>query len=375
MDSNKSLPLNGIRILDLSRVLAGPLCTMTLGDLGADVIKVERVGTGDDTRGWGPPFHENGQSAYFLSTNRNKLSIAADFKSDADRALLVELAKSADVVIENFLPGALARNGLDRALLLEANPDLIWCTISGFGPDSERPGYDFVVQAEGGWMAITGPENGAPYKIGVALVDVTAGKDAAIAILAALVGRGKPRPAEDRTLHISLQGSAAAVLVNVAQNVLVTGKPARRWGNAHPNLVPYQLFEAADGPFVIAVGSDSQWRSTVSVLGLAEFEGNRALDTNAGRLADRDKVVETISKAVKTDTSTNWVRRLEAAGVPCGVVKSVLDALKEVETSRETGVGPASGGVVRRPPPQLDEHGALIRKMHWSAFKVVPILD
>ena len=366
--------LDGIKILDLSRVLAGPLCSMILGDFGADVIKVERAGSGDDTRGWGPPFHENGQSAYFLSTNRNKLSLAADFRLAPDRKLLVELARSADVVIENFLPGTLARNGLNRDTLLEANPSLVWCTISGFGPVSQRPGYDFVVQAESGWMAITGPESGAPHKVGVALVDVIAGKDAAIAILAALAGRHHPRSVKARTLHISLQQSAAAALVNVAQNALVTGQPARRWGNAHPNLVPYQLFTAADGPFVIAVGSDGQWRSAVSVLGLTELGSNRALDTNAGRLAHRDEIVEAISQVVLSEPSLAWVTKLDAAGVPCGVVRGVLDALQEIVASPETGVGPASGGSVRRPPPQLNEHGALIRKMHWSAFKVVPIL-
>jgi len=374
MNSNEPDVLEGVRVLDLTRVLAGPLCSMMLGDLGAEIIKVERPGTGDDTRGWGPPFHENGQSAYFLSTNRNKLSIAIDFQSRADRELLVELTKSADVVIENFLPGALTRKGLDRDTLLDANPSLVWCTISGFGPESARPGYDFVLQAESGWMAITGQESGTPHKVGVALVDVIAGKDAAIAILAALAGRHRPRSAQARTLHISLQQSAAAALVNVAQNALVTGKPARRWGNAHPNLVPYQLFAAADGPFVLAVGSDNQWHSAVSALGLTELGANRALDTNAGRLAHRDHIVEAISQAVSSESASAWVMKLDAAGVPCGVVRGVLDALKEVVASPETGVGPATGGSVRRPPPQLDEHGALIRKMHWSAFKVVPIL-
>jgi crotonobetainyl-CoA:carnitine CoA-transferase CaiB-like acyl-CoA transferase len=375
MDTNRTLPLHGVRVLDLSRVLAGPLATMMLGDLGADVIKVERAGTGDDTRGWGPPFHKNGQSAYFLSANRNKLSLAADFKSPEDLRLLRELMAEADVVIENFLPGALARSGLDRKELLEQHPNLIWCTISGFGPESMRPGYDFVVQAESGWMAITGPEQGAPHKIGVALVDVITGKDAAIAILAALAGRHRPRSIDERTLHISLQQSAAAALVNVAQNALVSGNEAKRWGNAHPNLVPYQLFDAADGPFVIAVGSDSQWQSAVHALELTSLLGNRELDTNAGRLAHRDLVVGTIAQRVKSGTSQEWVSKLEAAGVPCGVVKGVLDAINEIVASPETGVGPSAGGQVRLAPPRLDEHGTQIRNLHWSAFKVVPILD
>lgn len=369
-----TLPLNGIRVLDLSRVLAGPLCSMMLGDLGADVIKVERTGIGDDTRGWGPPFHENGQSAYFLSVNRNKLSLGADFQNPEDLAFLTKLAGSADVIIENFLPGTLTRYGLDRDTLLAANPKLIWCTISGFGPDSTRPGYDFVVQAEGGWMAITGPRDGEPHKIGVALVDVTTGKDAAIAILAALVGRHQSPSIGSRALHVSLQHSAAATLVNIAQNSLVTGQPARRWGNAHPNLVPYQLFEAADGPLVIAVGSDGQWRSTVSVLKLDALAADRELDTNAGRLAKRELVVNEIAKALRNRKRLEVIEELDGAGVPCGLVRGVLEALEQVSTSRESGVSPATGGSVRLLPPRLNEHGALIRKMHWSAFKEVPIL-
>ncbi|MEO7999470.1 MAG: CoA transferase [Gemmatimonadaceae bacterium] len=374
MNTIRTLPLNGIRVLDLSRVLAGPLCSMMLGDLGADVIKVERAATGDDTRGWGPPFHENGQSAYFLSINRNKLSIGADFRNSEDLALLRELARTADVILENFLPGTLSRYGLDRDALLAANPKLVWCTISGFGPDSPRPGYDFVVQAESGWMSITGPATGAPHKVGVALVDVTTGKDATIAVLAALVGRHQSTSIESRTLHVSLQTSAAAALVHVAQNALVTGLPAQRWGNAHPNLVPYQLFQAADGPLVIAVGSDGQWSSVVSVLELHDLAARRDLDTNAGRLAERELVVNALAVAVSKHTVNDLVARLEAAGVPCGVVRGVLEALEQVSTSRESGVEPAAGGAIRLLPPRLNEHGALIRKMHWSAFKEVPIL-
>ena len=374
MSSNKSLPLDGIKILDLTRVLAGPLCSMMLGDLGADVIKVEREGTGDDTRGWGPPFAENGQSAYFLSVNRNKLGLSADLANPSDIALLRSLAAEADVVLENFLPGTLERYGLERTELLSANSQLIWCSISGFGPDSRRPGYDFVVQAESGWMSITGPADGAPYKIGVALVDVITGKDAAIAILGALVGRHRNRTIDERTLHVSLQQSAGAALVNVAQNALVSGKPARRWGNAHPNLVPYQLFEASDGPFVIAVGSDSQWRSAVRALGLDSLATDSTVATNAGRLAHRDRVIDEMSAVLQTNTSAHWVKRLEERGVPCGVVRSVLDSLQHLDASAETGVGPAAGGAVRRRPPALNEHGEIIRNLHWSAFKEVPIL-
>lgn len=374
MDTIGPLPLAGIRVLDLSRILAGPLCTMMLGDLGADVIKVERSGVGDDTRGWGPPFHENGQSAYFLSINRNKLSIGLDFTQPVDLALLHSLISEADVVIENFLPGTLDKYGVGAHQMLTVHQQLIWCSISGFGAASPRPGYDFVLQAESGWMAITGPEDGAPHKIGVALVDVIAGKDAAVATLAALVGRHRTRPPAARHIDISLRQSAAAALVNVAQNTLVTGKPAARWGNAHPNLVPYQLFQASDAPFVLAVGSDRQWQATVRVLGLAALATDRSLDTNQGRLLQRERVVRSIAVAAATRTAREWVDTLEAASVPSGLVLGVAEALQCVAASPLTGVSPATGGSVRLPPPRLDEHGEKIRNLHWSAFKEVPIL-
>ena len=374
MNSNAHQALAGIRILDLSRVLAGPLCTMMLADLGADVIKVESNLGGDDTRGWGPPFDDFGQSAYFLSINRNKLSIGADLASEADRALIQKLAADADVVIENALPGSLDKHEIRADDLLRNNPNLIWCTISGFGPHSQRPGYDFVLQAESGWMAITGPEGGPPYKVGVALVDVIAGKDAAIAILAALIARARKPPSEQRKLDVSLRASATAALVNVAQNSLVTGVEAKRWGNAHPNLVPYQLFNAADRPFVIAVGSDRQWAAAVQALALDTLQDDHFLDTNAGRVAQRNRVVQAISERVALGHASTWVDRLEKAGVPCGVVRGVLEALGDVTASAITGIAPAPGGRINRHPPGLNEHGEIIRRLHWSAFKEVPIL-
>ena len=268
-----SLPLSGLRILDLSRVLAGPLCTMILGDLGADVIKVERPGTGDDTRGWGPPFAEDGSSAYFLSVNRNKLSVALDLSTQAGAAQVRSLAAEADVIVDNFLPGVLERFGIGADRLLAEHPRLVWCTIAGFGAGSHRPGYDFVVQAESGWMAITGVPDGEPMKVGVALADVIAGKDAAVAFLADLAARERGVELASRHLVISLAHSATAALVIVAQNVLVSGRDAMRWGNAHPNLVPYQLFDASDRPIVIAVGSDAQFEACARALGLDELAG------------------------------------------------------------------------------------------------------
>jgi crotonobetainyl-CoA:carnitine CoA-transferase CaiB-like acyl-CoA transferase len=359
--------LDSVRILDLTRVLAGPVCTMMLGDLGADVIKVERPDGGDETRGWGPPFDDRGESGYFLSVNRNKLSLAADFDIPADRELVQRLVADADVVVENFRPGTLERRSLGYKRIRAAHPQLVWCTITGFGLDSERPGYDYVVQAERGWMAITGASDGPPMKVGVALADVIAGKDAAIAILGALVARGMT--GRGRHVAISLARSAAAALVNVAQNALLTGEDASRWGNAHPNLVPYELFEAADRPIVIAVGSDAQWTACVRALDLTPLAADPALATNAGRLAQRERVVKEIAARLRQHTAAEWVQRLDAAGVPNGVVKSVLETLQEEPASALTGVAPSVPGSVRLPPPRLDEHGAEVRKLGWKVFE------
>ena len=363
-----SLPLANLRVLDLSRVLAGPLCTMMLGDLGADVIKVERPGRGDDTRGWGPPFDERGESAYYLSINRNKISIAADLQSPRDRALVRRLALSADVVVDNFLPGTLEGIELAPIDVLEENPRLIWCTITGFGPGSRRLGYDYVVQAEAGWMAITGEPRGVPMKSGVALADVIAGKDAAISVLAALHRRGRDAAAE-RHLVVSLAHSARAALVNVAQNALVARADAHRMGNAHANLVPYELFDARDRPIVIAVGTDDQWTALTGVLGLRDMAADPALATNAGRLAQRARVVAAVAGAVRSRDAGEWQKALDAARVPCGIVKTVQEAIADAPgASPLAGMPSAVGGLVRLPPPRLDEQGPAIRSQGWEAF-------
>jgi len=359
--------LNNVKVLDLSRVLAGPLCTMMLGDLGAHIIKVERPGSGDDTRGWGPPFDDRGESAYYLSVNRNKLSIALDLDDATDRTVIARLAEGADVVVDNFKPGTLERRGIDPNRYLEANPHLIWCTITGFGPDSPRVGYDLVVQAESGWMAITGEPSGDPMKVGVALADIIAGKDATIAILAALASRSSLSPVK-RRIHISLSQSATAALVNVAQNSLVTGRDATRWGNQHPNLVPYQLFHAADRPMIIAVGSDSQWKACARVLGLDDLSVDDAIATNAGRLAHRDRVVGAVADRVRARYATELIGELANAGVPCGIVNTVLEALNETDASPVTGIAPSVPGNVRLRPPMLDEHGVEIRSKEWNVF-------
>jgi len=366
-----SLPLSGIRVLDLSRVLAGPVCTMMLGDLGADVLKVERPLTGDDSRSWGPPFDGRGQSAYFLSVNRNKYSAALDLEAPSDCEFIRQLARGADVVVENFRAGTLERRALGARVLLEANPRLIWCTISGFGEDSERPGYDFVVQAEAGWMAITGEPGGAPMKAGVAFVDVIAGKDAAIAVLAALTARGLGTlgaSADARHLKVSLLHSATSALVNVAQNALVSGDEAKRWGNAHANLTPYELFKTADGSLVVAVGRDSQWVACARALGVTALADDESLRTNRGRLAQRARIVREFSARLATNRSSHWMAALNGVGVPCGVVRGVREALSAVTASGEAGVHPLSPGKVRFLPPLLNEQGDAVRAKGWAAF-------
>ena len=361
--------LHGVKVLDLSRVLAGPLCGMTLGDLGASVIKVERPGSGDESRGWGPPFDPRGESAYYLSCNRNKLGIALDLDSEAGVSQVRRLIDGADVVIDNFKRGTLERRGLVPEAFLKSNKDLVWCTLTGFGPDSPRPGYDFVVQGESGLMSITGEPQGAPMKVGVALVDVLAGKDAAIAILGALAARGRgPLPAERRRLFVSLYHTAAAALVNVAQNTLVGGQAPRRWGNAHPNLVPYQLFDARDRGVVIAVGNDGQWANLCRELGLVELLADAAVGTNAGRLAHRDRVVEAVGRAVALRDADELVATLERAGVPAGVVRSVPEALEDTQSHPLYGVLPLAQPTRLLPPPTLGQHTDDVLARGWSAF-------
>jgi crotonobetainyl-CoA:carnitine CoA-transferase CaiB-like acyl-CoA transferase len=275
---------------------------------------------------------------------------------------------AADVLVENFLPGTLEGAGISARESIRRNPDLIWCSITGFGAESQRPGYDFVVQAEAGWMAISGEPDGQPMKTGVALADLIAGKDAAIAILAALAGRARSATFA-RQLEISLATSARAALVNVAQNSLLSGAQARRWGNAHANLVPYQLFQAKDRAIVVAVGTDDQWRACVRVLGLDALEEDAQLSTNSGRLPQRERIVAAFERALAQRPAADWISALAAVKVPCGVVKTVLEAIEDAAgASALTGMPSSVGGKVRLPPPRLDEHGELIRKHGWNAF-------
>ncbi len=322
-------PLAGLTVLDLSRVLAGPYATQLLGDLGATVWKVERPGLGDETRAWGPPF-VGGTSAYYLSVNRNKRSAALDFRNTEHLAALHRAAARADVVVENFLPGTLARFGLDAATLRAGRPELVVCSITGYGQDgpyASLPGYDAVMQGFVGLQSVTGTPEGPALKVGVALVDVLTGVHAAAAILAALVGRF--RGGAGAHLDLALSEVGLHSMVNVAQGALSTGQPARRHGNAHPHIVPYQTFQAADGAFVLAVGNDAQWRRVCEALG----EPNRGSDPrwaeNPGRVLHRDDVVNWLAGRFMDSPRAVWIERLQLAGVPAGPVRDVHEAVTD----------------------------------------------
>ena len=356
-----ALPLEGLVVLDLSRVLAGPYATQLLGDLGAEVWKIERPGRGDETRAWGPPFVD-GESAYFLSVNRNKKSATLDFANPADCGALLSAARSAAVVVENFLPGDLAPFGLDAAALRKENSDLVTCSITGFGQDgpyASLPGYDAVLQGFTGLMSITGEPGGRPLKVGVAVVDVMTGAHAAAAILAALVGRFRGRGGA--ALDLALFEVGVASLVNVAQAALTeppraaaSGGPARRHGNAHPHIVPYQTFETATDAIVIAVGNDEQWRRLCRALGLESLGEDPALAANPGRLAHRAAVVSAIGERLAARGAAEWLPKLRDAHVPAGLVRDVGEALRDPALAARDmirAVTLAPGGDARAPAP------------------------
>jgi formyl-CoA transferase len=316
-------PLTGIRILDLSRVLAGPYCTMLLGDLGAEVIKVERPGTGDDTRAWGPPFTA-GESAYYLCANRNKKSITVNLKSVAGQEIIRRLAGLSDVLVENFKVGELTDLGLGYDQLQLLNPRLIYCSITGYGqtgPDSELPGYDFIIQGRGGVMSITGEPDGEPMKVGVAIVDITAGLFAANAIQAALLAR--VRTGRGQAIDIALLDSQVAWLANVASNYLVSGQRPGRFGNGHPTIVPYQSFRARDGFFCLAVGNDGQWQRLCRLLGRPELATDSRFATNPVRVQHRDELIAVLQAIFSTQEIAYWLREITAAGIPCGPVQAI----------------------------------------------------
>jgi crotonobetainyl-CoA:carnitine CoA-transferase CaiB-like acyl-CoA transferase len=320
-------PLAGVRVVDLSRVLAGPYATMTLADLGADVVKVEHPNGGDETRSWGPPF-AGGESAYFLSVNRGKRSVALDLKDPEGRDLALELCARADVVIENFRSGGAARLGLDYAAVRARRPDVVYCTITGFGPrePQSRPGYDFTVQAESGLMSITGDPDGEPMKVGVAVVDVLTGLNAAVAILAALHRRSQT--GEGELIEISLLESALAALVNVAAGALVTGEEAKRYGNAHPSIVPYERFGTADGSLAVAAANDGLYGKLCAAVGRPDLAADERYATNDARVANRRSLVAELEAVFAERTTDEWLRVLLDAGVPAGEIRGVRAAIE-----------------------------------------------
>lgn len=316
-------PLAGLRILDLSRVLAGPYCTMLLSDLGAEVIKVERPGTGDDSRAWGPPFAA-GESAYYLCANRNKKSITVNLKSATGQEIIRRLAGLSDVLVENFKVGELTELGLGYDQLKMLNPALVYCSITGYGqtgPDSELPGYDFIIQGRGGVMSITGEPDGEPMKVGVAIVDVTAGLFAANAIQAALFAR--VRTGRGQVIDISLLDSQVAWLANVASNYLVSGQRSGRFGNGHPTIVPYQSFRARDGFFCLAVGNDGQWQRLCRMLGHPELAVDPHFATNPARVQHRNELIAVLQEIFLTQDTAFWLREITVAGIPCGPVQTI----------------------------------------------------
>jgi crotonobetainyl-CoA:carnitine CoA-transferase CaiB-like acyl-CoA transferase len=365
-------PLHGITVLDLTRVLSGPYCTMMLADMGARVIKVEQPGKGDDTRAWGPPFLD-GESAYFLSINRNKESITIDFKKPEGRALLERLLHKADVLVENFRPGTLARMGFDYPALAPKFPRLVYCSISGFGqtgPRWKEPGYDAVMQGEGGLMSITGPPDGQPYRLGVAIADIVSGMFAAQGVTLALYAR--ERTGRGQAVDIGMLDAVTALLTYQAGIFFANDVTPGRLGNRHPSIVPYETFRAADGDFVLAVGTDEQWRKFCAVAGLAE---DPRFATNRQRVASYDDLRPVVARRLLEQPRAYWIERLTAAGVPCGSVRDLRELFADAQVAaREmltSVVHPTIGnlkvlgtpvklsdtpGGVRTAPPRLGEH-------------------
>jgi crotonobetainyl-CoA:carnitine CoA-transferase CaiB-like acyl-CoA transferase len=318
-------------VADFSRVLAGPLATMMLGDLGATVIKVEEPTHGDDTRAWGPPFVD-GESTYYLSVNRNKRSIALDLRTQEGAATARKLAARADVMVENFRAGRLAQYSLDYDSVVQVNPAVVYCSISGFGsgPGSALAGYDFIAQAVGGLMSITGSEEGPPTKVGVAVVDVLTGLHACIGIMAALAARAKS--GQGQRVEVNLLSSLIASLINQGSAYATTGLVPRAMGNRHPSVVPYETFNTADGVIAVAVGNDTQFRSLCMLLGLPALGEDERFRANAARVRHRTELIETLEQALASDTAARWALRLNDAGVPCGPINDIAGAFQLADT-------------------------------------------
>jgi len=368
-------PLHDVRVLDLSRVLAGPFCTMLLGDLGADVIKVEQPGRGDDTRQWGPPW-AGGESAYYLCANRNKRSITLNFKHPEGQAILLRLISQSDIVVENFRPGTLERLGLGYDTLAERYPHLIWCTITGYGlegPYADRAGYDFVAQGECGLMSITGEPNGEPMKVGVAVVDLFAGLFATSAILAALHAR--IQTGRGQRIDVPLLSAGVAMLANVGSNYLVSGELPKRYGNAHPNIVPYQTFRTRDGWITVAVGNDRQFRQLCQILGEPQLADDPRFATNPQRVQHRETLIPLLQERFLQRDAAEWLMALYEAGIPAGPINTIADVVAHPQIRYRgqivTVPHPTAGTIqvigppfllsgtpvqIRRAPPLLGEH-------------------
>lgn len=391
-----SLPLQNVRVLDLSRVLAGPYCTMMLGDLGAEVIKVERPDLGDDTRQWGPPFAA-GESAYYLCCNRNKQSLTLNLKSAAGRDIAARLAERCDVLVENFLPGTLDGWGLSYALLSQRNPKLVYCSITGFGqtgPRCDEPGYDIMIQALAGVMSITGETTGPPMKVGVAISDITSGMFACNAILAALYAR--EHTGKGDRIDVALFDSTIAWLANVGSNYLVGGAVPQRQGTAHPNIVPYQAFAAADTSLIIAVGNDGQFVKFCECLGRRDLAVDPRFKTNALRVENREALLPLVAAEIARRPAGEWLQTLERSGIPCGPVNTIDRVFADpqtaarnmlIEVSHPT-IGPLklAGSPLklasldqppRRPPPLLGEHTdqVLASLLQMSAAEIRQLRD
>jgi crotonobetainyl-CoA:carnitine CoA-transferase CaiB-like acyl-CoA transferase len=364
--------LDGIRVADFSRVLAGPLATMILGDLGADVVKIERPGLGDDTRSWGPPWASDGNASYYLGVNRNKRSVALDLKDPEDLTVARAIALRSDVVIENFRPGVMARARLDHEALSGEKPSLVSCRIAGIGR-GDIAGYDFLAQAMGGLMSITGDPEGEPHKIGVAVVDVMTGLHAAIGILAAL--RHRDRTGEGQLVEVDLLSTTLFALANQASNWLTAGVVAGRMGNRHPSIAPYETVRAADGPFVVAVGNDEQFAAFCDVLGAPELVADERFATNAGRVTHREPMVEALERSLAAASAAEWIERLGERGIPCGMVNQIdqafaladavglepIASFPRVDTVANPLQFSRTPATYRMPPPALGEHDEEVR--------------
>ncbi|MDI9951467.1 MULTISPECIES: CaiB/BaiF CoA transferase family protein [Rhodococcus] len=324
----RSASLDGLLIADFGRVLAGPYATMLLADLGADVVKIERAGVGDDTRQWGPPWVGD-ESTYFQSVNRNKRSFAWDLRDPADLQQARELVARADVVVENFLPGTMDRLGLGYDAVREINPDVVYCSVTGFGGENNLPGYDLLIQAVGGLMSITGPEPGVPTKVGVAVVDIITGLHAAVGILAAL--RHRDRTGEGQRVEVNLLSSLLSALANQTSGYVGAGVVPQAMGNRHPSIAPYEVFRTGDRPLVLAVGNNRQFASLVEVLGVPELAGDERYATNTQRVAHREQLVRDITAALSAGSADEWFEKLTAQGVPCGPLNDIADAVALAE--------------------------------------------